>query len=132
MPATKTGIPGCQIYFDILPEITYFNDQILLNRASGILAQFSTTAKLDLLDIEEGLDFCQIRFWLTTIADKIKQFSIWFQAYFRHPSISAELENIVCSTLDNNEQLEVVLSDSSRLLIQPPEIKKSYRQDKKF
>ena len=38
----------------------------------------------------------------TTIADKIKQFSIWFQAYFRHPSISAELENIVRSTLDNN------------------------------
>ena len=103
MPATKTGIPGHQIHFDILPEITYLNDQILLNRASEILAQFPTTVKLDLLDIEEGLDFCQIRFWaFTTIADKIKQFSIWFQAYFRHPSISAELENIVRSTLDNN------------------------------
>jgi len=63
LPATKTGIPGYQIHFDILPEITYLNDQILLNRASEILAQFPTTVKLDLLDIEEGLDFCQIRFW---------------------------------------------------------------------
>ena len=114
-----------QIHFDILPEITYLNDQFLLDSAIADIGQFPTEVEIKFIQIEEGLDFCQIRFWVfSTSADVIKSFGIWFQAHFRQPEVVERLEELVHSSLDNNQELEVILSDWSRILVQPPEVEK--------
>lgn len=132
---TKNGLSiqahQYQIHFDILPEITYLDDQNLLNRSIDSVSKFPNTVTLDSVEIEEGLDFCQIRFWaFTRFANKIKQFSIWFQAYFRQPHISAELEKMVWDNIEDNKNVSVILSDWSRVLVQPDQIKKAIDQGK--
>jgi len=120
-----------QIHFDILPEITYLDEQSLLNRSIDSLSKFPNTVILDSVEIEEGLDYCQIRFWaFTRFAHKIKKFSIWFQAYFRQPQISAELEEMVWDNIEDNGNVSVILSDWSRVLVQPDQIKKVIDQGK--
>ena len=115
-----------QIHFDILPEITYLNDQFLLNSAIASIGQFPTEVEIKSIQIEEGLDFCQIRFWVfSTSADAIKSFGIWFQAHFRQHEVVKRLEEMVHLSLDDNQELEVILSDWSRILVQPPEVEKA-------
>tara|TARA_B100000686_G_C16388551_1_gene761264 strand:- start:183 stop:602 length:420 start_codon:yes stop_codon:yes gene_type:complete len=118
-----------QVHFDILPEITYLDDRNLLNQSIRTLARFPSIVTLDLVRIEEGLDFCQIRFWaFTKYTERIKQFSIWFQAYFRHPRISSELEEMVWNNIEDNKSISVILSDWSRILVQPEQIKQAIGQ----
>ena len=118
-----------QIHFDILPEITYLDDHNLLSQSIRSLTRFPRIVTLDLVEIEEGLDFCQIRFWaFTKHTEKIKQFSIWFQAYFRHPHISSELEEMIWNNIEDNKSISVILSDWSRILVQPQQIKQAIGQ----
>lgn len=106
------------IHFDILPEISYLNEELVI-----LIADFLPTFRgfpegIQITEkwVDEGLDFCRVVFWVTAESpDAIKTFANWFQAIFREPSIAKVLERLVLCALDEPDDIEVILTDWTRL-----------------
>lgn len=106
------------IQFDVIPEITYLNQSIpiLITDLLPILEGFPIDVWISQQSIDEGLDFCRVIFWVfSESTDAIKRFTIWFQAIFRDQKISGFLESLVRCALDDPEQIDIILSDWTRI-----------------
>ena len=106
------------IHFDILPEISYLNAELVLLIADFLLAfrGFPEGVQITEKWVDEGLDFCRVVFWVSTeSSDAIKSFANWFQAIFREARIAEVLERLVVCALDESDDIEVILSDWTRL-----------------
>ena len=106
------------VHFDILPEISYLNQELVL-----LIAEFLPTFRgfpqgVEIAEkwVDEGLDFCRVVFSVSAESpDEIKTFANWFQAIFREPSITQVLERLVVCALDEPNDTEVILTDWTRL-----------------
>jgi hypothetical protein len=106
------------VHFDILPEISYLNQELVL-----LIAEFLPTFRgfpqgVEIAEkwVDEGLDFCRVVFLVSAESpDEIKTFANWFQAIFRDASIAQVLERLVVSALDESNDTEVILTDWTRL-----------------
>ena len=106
------------IHFDILPEISYLNQDLtaLVADLLPLFRDFPQDVQISERWVDEGLDFCRVIFWASTeSADAIKTFGNWFQAIFREPSVAEVLERLVTCALDEPNDVEVILSDWTRL-----------------
>ncbi len=106
------------IHFDILPEISYLNEDlpVLIADLLPLFRDFPKDVQISERWVDEGLDFCRVIFWVSAeSADSIKTFGNWFQAIFREPSVAEVLERIVTCALDEPNDAEVILSDWTRL-----------------
>ena len=106
------------IHFDILPEISYLNQDltVLVADLLPIFHNFPKDVHISERWVDEGLDFCRVIFWVSAESpDAIKTFGNWFQAIFREPSVAAVLERLVACALDEPNDAEVILSDWTRL-----------------
>lgn len=106
------------IHFDILPEISYLNEELVLLIADFLPAfrGFPEGVQITEKWVDEGLDFCRVVFWVSGESpDAIKSFANWFQAIFREARIAEVLERLVVCALDESEGIEVILSDWTRL-----------------
>lgn len=106
------------IHFDILPEISYLNQDLVLLIADflPILHDFPQDVWISEKDVDEGLDFCRVVFSVSAESpDAIKTFGNWFQAIFREPSVAEVLERLVAHALDEPNAAEVMLTDWTRL-----------------
>ena len=106
------------VHFDILPEISYLNQDLVLLIADflPILHDFPQDVWISEKWVDEGLDFCRVVFWVSAESpDAIKTFSNWFQAIFREPSVAGVLERLVTCALDDRNDIEVILTDWTRL-----------------
>ena len=106
------------IHFDILPEISYLNQDLTLLIADflPILHGFPQDVQISEKWVDEGLDFCRVVFWVSAESpDAIKTFANWFQAIFREPSVAEVLERLVAHALDEPNDAEVILTDWTRL-----------------
>lgn len=106
------------IHFDILPEISYLNEELVLLIADFLPAfrGFPEGVQITEKWVDEGLDFCRVVFWVSGESpDAIKSFANWFQAIFREARIAKVLERLVVCALDESEGIEVILSDWTRL-----------------
>ena len=106
------------IHFDILPEISYLNQEfpLLIADLLPIFHGFPQDVRISEKWVDEGLDFCRVVFWVSAESpDAIKTFSIWFQAIFRESSVAEVLERLVTSALDEPNDVEVILTDWTRL-----------------
>ena len=106
------------IHFDILPEISYLNQELPLLIADllPIFHGFPQDVWISEKWVDEGLDFCRVVFWVSAESpDAIKTFSNWFQAIFRESSVAEVLERLVTSALDEPNDAEVILTDWTRL-----------------
>lgn len=106
------------IHFDILPEITYLNEElpVLIADFLPIFHGFPQDVWISEKWVDEGLDFCRIVFWVCSESpDAIKTFGNWFQAIFRQPSVAEVLERLVTHALEDPKDIEVILTDWTRL-----------------
>ena len=106
------------VHFDILPEISYLNQELVLLIADFLptFRGFPQDVQISEKWVDEGLDFCRVIFWVSAESpDAIKTFANWFQAVFREPSIAQVLERLVVCALDESKDTEVILSDWTRL-----------------
>ena len=106
------------VCFDILPEISYLNEELPLLIADllPIFHGFPQDVWISEKWVDEGLDFCRVVFWVCAESpDAIKSFGNWFQAIFREPSVAEVLERLVASALDEPKDAEVILTDWTRL-----------------
>lgn len=106
------------IHFDILPEISYLNQDLVLLIADflPILHGFPEDVRISEKSVDEGLDFCRVVFSVSAESpDAIKTFGNWFQAIFREPSVAGVLERLVACALEEPSETEVILSDWTRL-----------------
>ena len=106
------------IQFDISPEISYLNDSLprLLPEFLPLFEGFPEGVRISQQAVEEGLDFCQVTFWVfAEEPDAIKAFSIWFQAFFRDERVITLLERFVKHALEDSDEIEVVLLDWARV-----------------
>ena len=106
------------IHFDILPEISYLNEDlpVLIADLLPIFHGFPRDVWISEKWVDEGLDFCRIVFWVSAESpDAIKTFANWFQAIFREPSVAEVLERLVMHALDEPNAAEVILTDWTRL-----------------
>jgi hypothetical protein len=106
------------VHFDILPEISYLNQELVLLIADllPIFRGFPQGVQISEKWVDEGLDFCRVIFWVSAESpDAIKTFANWFQAIFRDASIAQVLERLVVSALDESNDTEVILTDWTRL-----------------
>ena len=106
------------IQFDISPEISYLNDSLplLLPEFLPLFEEFPKGVWISQQAVEEGLDFCQVIFWVfAEEPDAIKTFSIWFQAFFRDDRIIDLLERFVKHALEDSDEIEVALLDWARI-----------------
>ena len=106
------------IHFDILPEISYLNEDlpVLIADLLPIFHGFPRDVRISEKWVDEGLDFCRIVFWVSAESpDAIKTFGNWFQAIFREPSVAEVLERLVMHALDEPNAAEVMLTDWTRL-----------------
>ena len=106
------------IHFDILPEISYLNEELVLLIADFLPAFRGFPEGVQIAEkwVDEGLDFCRVIFWVSGESpDAIKSFANWFQAIFREASIAEVLERLVVCALDEPDAIEVILSDWTRL-----------------
>jgi hypothetical protein len=106
------------IHFDILPEISYLNEDlpVLIADLLPIFHGFPRDVWISEKWVDEGLDFCRVVFWVCSESpDAIKTFGNWFQAIFREPSVSEVLERLVTHALDDPNDIEVILTDWTRL-----------------
>ena len=106
------------IHFDILPEISYLNEDlpVLIADLLPIFHDFPEDVWISEKWVDEGLDFCRVVFWVCSESpDAIKTFGNWFQAIFREASIAEVLERLVVCALDEPDAIEVILSDWTRL-----------------
>ena len=106
------------IHFDILPEISYLNEDlpVLIADLLPIFHGFPEEVWISEKWVDEGLDFCRVVFWVCSESpDAIKTFGNWFQSIFREPSVPEVLERLVTQALDEPNNAEVILSDWTRL-----------------
>lgn len=106
------------IHFDILPEISYLNQDLTVFVADllPIFRDFPQEVQISERWVDEGLDFCRVIFWASAESpDAIKTFGNWFQAIFREPSVAEVLERLVAHALDEPNAAEVILTDWTRL-----------------
>ena len=106
------------IHFDILPEISYLNQDltVLVADLLPIFRDFPEDVQISERWVDEGLDFCRVVFWVSAESpDAIKTFGNWFQAIFREPAVTEVLERLVTHALDEPNEAEVILSDWTRL-----------------
>lgn len=106
------------VHFDILPEISYLNEDLVLLIADflPILHGFPEDVWISEKWVDEGLDFCRVIFWVSAESpDAIKTFGNWFQAIFREPSVAEVLQRLVAHALDEPNDAEVILTDWTRL-----------------
>ena len=106
------------VHFDILPEISYLNQDLVLLIADflPILHGFPRDVWITEKWVDEGLDFCRVVFWVSAESpDAIKTFGNWFQAVFRERSVAEVLERLVAHALDEPNAAEVILTDWTRL-----------------
>ena len=106
------------IHFDILPEISYLNEDlpVLIADLLPIFHGFPQDIWISEKWVDEGLDFCRVVFWVCSESpDAIKAFGNWFQAIFREPSVAEVLERLVAHALDKPNDAEVMLTDWTRL-----------------
>ena len=106
------------IHFDILPEISYLNEDlpVLIADLLPIFHGFPEDVSISEKRVDEGLDFCRVIFSVSAESpDAIKTFGNWFQAIFREPSVAEVLERLVTCALDAADDIEVILTDWTRL-----------------
>ena len=106
------------IHFDILPEISYLNQELPLLIADflQIFEGFPQGVEITEKSVDEGLDFCRVVFSVCSESpDDVKTFGNWFQAIFREPLIAEILERLVACALDESDDIEVILTDWTRL-----------------
>ena len=106
------------IHFDILPEISYLNEDlpVLIADLLPIFHGFPEDVWISEKSVDEGLDFCRVVFSVSAESpDAIKTFGNWFQAIFREPSVAEVLERLVAHALDEPNAAEVILTDWTRL-----------------
>ena len=106
------------IHFDILPEISYLNTEIVILIADFLptFRGFPEGVQMTEKWVDEGLDFCRVVFWVSAESpDAIKTFANWFQAIFRDLSITQVLERLVHCALDEPNAIEVILTDWTRV-----------------
>ncbi len=106
------------IHFDILPEISYLNEDlpVLIADLLPIFRGFPEDVWISEKSVDEGLDFCRVVFSVSAESpDAIKTFGNWFQAIFREPSVAEVLERLVAHALDEPNAAEVILTDWTRL-----------------
>lgn len=106
------------IHFDILPEISYLNEDlpVLIADLLPIFHGFPEDVSISEKRVDEGLDFCRVIFSVSAESpDAIKTFGNWFQAIFREPSVAEVLERLVTHALDDPNDIEVILTDWTRL-----------------
>lgn len=115
---SNTNAHKYAIQFDIHPEISYLNQE-LLNTIPKLIELFHNIPKdvrISQQSIDEGLDFCRIVFWVfSDSSDALKVFGIWFQSLFREAKVADTLEALVLHSLEDQEDVEVVLSDWTRV-----------------
>ncbi len=106
------------IHFDILPEISYLNAELVILIADFLptFRGFPDGVQVTEKWVDEGLDFCRVVFRVAAESpDAIKSFANWFQAIFREASIAEVLERLVVCALDEPDDIEVILTDWTRL-----------------
>ena len=106
------------IHFDILPEISYLNQDltVLIADFLPIIHGFPQDVWISEKWVDEGLDFCRVIFWVSAeSSDAIKTFGNWFQAIFRESSVTEVFERLVTYALDEPNDAEVILSDWTRV-----------------
>ena len=106
------------IHFDILPEISYLNQEfpLLIADFLQLFEGFPRGVEITEKSVDEGLDFCRVVFRVSAESpDAIKTFGNWFQAIFREPSVAEVLERLVVHALDEPNDAEVILTDWTRL-----------------
>ena len=106
------------IHFDILPEISYLNQELPLLIADflQLFEGFPQGVEITEKSVDEGLDFCRIVFSVCSESpDDVKTFGNWFQAIFREPLVAEILERLVACALDESNDIEVILTDWTRL-----------------
>ena len=120
------------IQFDISPEISYLNDSLprLLPEFLPLFEGFPEGVWISQQTVEEGLDFCQITFWVfAEEPDAIKTFSLWFQAFFRDEGIIDLLERFVKHALEDSDEIEVALLDWARIHVTEEEVRHAAEQE---
>ena len=106
------------IHFDILPEISYLNQELPLLIADflQLFEGFPRGVEITEKSVDEGLDFCRVVFSVCSESpDNVKTFGNWFQAIFREPLVAETLERLVACALDESNDIEVILTDWTRL-----------------
>ena len=106
------------VHFDILPEISYLNQELPLLIADflQLFEGFPQGVEITEKSVDEGLDFCRVVFSVCSESpDDVKTFGNWFQAIFREPSVAEVLERLVVHALDKPNDAEVMLTDWTRL-----------------
>lgn len=106
------------IHFDILPEISYLNQDCVLVIADllQLFHGFPEDVRISQQSVDEGLDFCRVVFWVfSESSDALKTFNIWFQAIFREAQVTNALERLVFCALDDTDAAAVELTDWMRL-----------------
>ncbi|MYG07085.1 hypothetical protein F4167_10800, partial [Candidatus Poribacteria bacterium] len=97
------------IHFDILPEISYLNQEltVLVADLLPIFHNFPQDVWISEKEVDEGLDFCRVVFSVSAESpDAIKTFGNWFQAIFREPSVAEVLERLVVHALEEPNAAE--------------------------
>ena len=106
------------IHFDILPEISYLNQEfpLLIADFLQLFEGFPQGVEITEKSVDEGLDFCRVVFSVCSESpDDVKTFGNWFQAIFREPLVAEILERLVTCALDEPNEAEVILTDWTRL-----------------
>ena len=106
------------VHFDILPEISYLNQELVLLIADFLptFHGFPQGVQISEKWVDEGLDFCRVVFRVSAESpDAIKTFANWFQAIFRELPIAEVLERLVVCALDEPDDIEVILANWTRL-----------------
>ncbi len=121
------------IQFDISPEISYLDHDrvIVIADLLPLFHGFPESVWISQQSVDEGLDFCRVILWVfSESADAIKSFSIWFQALFRNTHLAETLERLVYFALDDATDLEVELTDWTRLLASDAEFSEVVQNEK--
>ncbi len=120
------------IHFDILPQITYLDQELMLIIADllPIFHGFPEDVKISQQSIDEGLDFCRVLFWaFSESSEALKSFSIWFQALFRDEHVASTLERIIACALDEFDDMTVELSDWTRVHALPKDVQNAVQTE---
>ena len=121
------------IQFDISPEISYLDQDrvVIIADLLPLFRGFPEGVWISQQSVDEGLDFCRVILWVfSESADAIKSFSIWFQALFRNTHLAETLERLVYYALDDAIDLEVELTDWTRLLASDAEFSEVVQNEK--
>ncbi len=121
------------VHFDIYPEISYLNQElpVLIANLLEFFHGFPEEVWISEKRVDEGLDFCRVIFWVfSESSDAIKTFGIWFEAIFRETAVAETLERLVIHALEAPNELEVALTNWSRLHVSETEVEKIINSEK--